>query len=273
MFFAAVEDVPGGGIAVRDLSSFVAIGDSFTEGLDDPGPGDSFVGWADRLAAMIAQQRPDFRYANLAIRGKVLQEIVDEQVPLAVALAPALVTFCGGGNDILTPAGDPDALAEVYEVAVAEMRAAGSDVVVFTGFDTKNTPVLRSLRGKIAIYNNHLRWIADRYHCPVVDLFSMTVLQDRRAWSEDRLHPSPEGHRRVALRVAEVLGLPTEDDWSRPWPPPTENPWMTQRKQDLKWAREHVVPWIGRHLRGESSGDGLRPKRPDLLPVCREDTR
>jgi lysophospholipase L1-like esterase len=245
----------------------VAIGDSFTEGLDDPGPGDTYVGWADRLAAMIASQQPDFRYANLAIRGKLLQEIVDEQIPLAVALKPKLVTFCGGGNDLLVPGSDPDALAEVYEIGVAHLRAAGSEVVIFTGFDTRNTPFLRSLRSRVAIYNAHLWSIAERYHCRVVDLWSMHVLLDKRAWSEDRLHPSPEGHRRVALRVARVLGLDGLEDWDTPWPPPVETDWMTQRKHDLKWAREHVVPWITRQLRGESMGDGLAPKRPDLLPL------
>jgi lysophospholipase L1-like esterase len=253
---------------VQDLDSFVAIGDSFTEGMDDPGPDGTFMGWADRLAAMISVQHGGFRYANLAIRGKTLQEIVDEQLPLAASLKPKLVAFCGGGNDILVPGTDPDALAEVYEIGVADLRAAGSEVIVFTGFDTKGTPFLRSLRGKIAIYNTHLWSVAERYHCRVVDLWAMHVLHDSRAWSEDRLHLSPEGHRRVALRAARVLGYETGEAWDAPWPPPEQSDWMTQRRRDLKWAREHVVPWIGRQLRGESMGDGLAPKRPELLPVC-----
>jgi lysophospholipase L1-like esterase len=255
---------------VQDIDSLVAIGDSFTEGLDDPAPNGAFAGWADRLAGMISVQRRDFRYANLAIRGKMLQEIVDEQIPLAAALKPKLVTFCGGGNDLLVPGSDPDALAEIYEIGVADLRAAGSEVLVFTGIDTKHTPFLRAIRGKIAIYNTHLWSIADRYHCRVVDLWSMGVLHDKRAWSADRLHPSPEGHHRVALRVAEVLGVPAEGDWNEAWPPPVEADWMTQRRHDLKWAREHVVPWIGRQFRGESMGDGLAPKRPELLPLCKD---
>ncbi|MFC6093841.1 SGNH/GDSL hydrolase family protein [Saccharothrix lopnurensis] len=250
------------------LDSFIALGDSFTEGLDDPAPAGGFVGWADRLAAVLSARQEGFRYANLAIRGKVLQEIVDEQVPLAVSLRPRLVTFCGGGNDILVPGSDPDAVAEIYEIAVADLRAAGCEVLVFTGFDPKHTPLLRSLRGKIAIYNNHLWSVAERYRCRVVDLWSMTVLHDRRAWSEDRLHLSAEGHRRVALRAAEVLGCEPGEEWDAPWPPPVDEDWMTQRRHDLRWAREHVVPWIGRQLRGESMGDGLAPKRPELLPVC-----
>lgn len=250
--------------------SLVAVGDSFTEGMDDPGPGDTYVGWADRLATLLAAEVPDFRYANLAIRGKMLPEIIEKQVPLAASLKPDLVTFCGGGNDIMVPNSDPDALGEQYEVAVADLRAAGCDVVIFTGFDTRSTPLLRSLRGKVAIYNSHLWSIAERYHCRMVDLWSMHALQDRRAWSEDRLHLSPEGHRRVALRIAEALGLTNDDEWNAPWPAAAEAEWMTQRRQDLRWAREHVVPWIGRLLRGESMGDGLAPKRPELLPIARK---
>lgn len=250
-------------------NSLVSVGDSFTEGMDDPGPGDTYLGWADRLAAMIAQQAPEFRYANLAVRGKMLQEIIDDQVSLAISLKPDLVTFCGGGNDIMLPNSDPDALAEVYEVAVADLRSAGCDVVIFTGFDTRSTPLLRSIRGKVAIYNTHLWSIAERYHCRMVDLWAMHPLHDRRAWSADRLHLSPEGHQRVALKAAEVLGLVDDQSWNEPWPALQQTDWVTQRKADLKWAREHVVPWIGRTIRGESMGDGMAPKRPDLLPMAR----
>ena len=114
------------------------------------------------------------------------------------------------------------------------------------------------------------KWsIAERYHCRMVDLWSMHVLHDRRAWSADRLHLSPEGHQRVALKVYEVLGLADDRSWSEPWPALEQADWVTQRKADLKWAREYVVPWIGRTIRGESMGDGMAPKRPELLPIAR----
>ncbi|MEY9213309.1 hypothetical protein ABH917_002755 [Thermobifida halotolerans] len=140
-------------------------------------------------------------------------------------------------------------------------------MVVFTGFDTGFQPVMKHLRGKVATYNMHLRAIADRHGCSVVDLWSMKVLQDRRAWSADRLHLSSEGHRRLALRVCEVLGVPVEGDWSEPWPQVPPLPWREARQEDLQWARQHLVPWIHRRLTGRSSGDGIRPKRPDLEPL------
>ena len=273
------------------IGSFVAIGDSFTEGLEDPDPGGGFRGWADRLAGALSAQRPGFRYANLAIRGKLLGEVVAEQVPRAVELAPDLVSLAAGGNDILRGT-DVDLLAAEFEPAVAKLQAAGCRVLIFTGFDPRMFPVIRLLRGRIAAYNMHLRGIADDHGCDLVDLWSMRVLRDTRAWSPDRLHLTTEGHRRVALRACEVLGVPVAEDWRAPileeplsrvpgtsgprtsgranralWPAQRSAPWLAARREDARWAREYAAPWLRRRLGGGSSGDGVPPKRPDLLPV------
>ncbi len=252
---------------MREWTSWVAVGDSFTEGMSDAGPDGSFVGWADRLADVLAARNPDFRYANLAVRGKMLREIVEEQVPIAVETKPDLVTLCGGGNDLIVPGSDVDAIAEQFEQAVVDLRTAGCEVVMFTGPDPRNQPVVRRVRGKVAIYNAHLRAIADRHGARLVDLWAMLPLADVRAWSDDRLHFSSEGHRRIALRTAEVLGVPVTEDWRDPWPPVEPLPWLRSRQADIAWTRTHLLPWVRRHLRGESMGDGLLPKRPELQPL------
>lgn len=252
------------------FGSYAAIGDSFTEGVGDPGPDGTYVGWADRFAVLLADQLPEndaFRYANLAVRGRLLDQIVAEQVPRAKELAPDLVTFCAGGNDIIRPGTDPDDVAERFERAVADLTSAVGTVMVTTGFDTRDVPVLRHLRGKIATYTAHVRAIADRYDCPVLDLWSLKSVQDRRAWDDDRLHLSPEGHTRVALRAAQVLGLPVPADPDQAWPPLPPRGTLEVRKDDIHWAKEYLVPWIGRRLRGESSGDHVEAKRPDLMPL------
>lgn len=263
------------------IESYAAIGDSFTEGVGDLGPDGTFVGWADRFAVILADQLPDpetapritgaahgnFRYANLAVRGRLLDQIVEEQVPRARELAPDLVSFCAGGNDIIRPGTDPDDVAERFERAVAELTESVGTVMVTTGFDTRGVPVLRHLRGKIATYTAHVRSIADRYDCPVLDLWSLRSVQDRRAWDGDRLHLSPEGHTRVALRAAQVLGLDVPADPDQEWPPQAHRGTLEVRRDTINWAREYLVPWIGRRLRGESSGDHVEAKRPDLLPL------
>ncbi|MFF1374685.1 SGNH/GDSL hydrolase family protein [Streptomyces sp. NPDC058308] len=244
------------------FNSYAALGDSFTEGVGDPGPDGAFVGWADRLAVLLDDRVPEhtFRYANLAVRGKLLDQVVEDQLPRAKELAPDLVTFCAGGNDIIRPGTDPDEVAERFERAVADLSSAVGTVMVTTGFDTRGVAVLKHLRGKIATYNMHVRAIADRYGCPVLDLWSLRTVQDRRAWDGDRLHLSAEGHTRVALRAGQVLGLDVPADPDQAWPPLPPRGTLEVRRDDIHWAREYLVPWIGRRIRGESSGDHVEAK-------------
>ncbi|MBK1785317.1 SGNH/GDSL hydrolase family protein [Prauserella cavernicola] len=256
------------------INSYVAIGDSFTEGLNDRLPDGSFRGWADRLAGILAAGEAGFAYANLAVRGKMLAEIMTEQLPIAVETRPDLVTVCAGGNDIIVPGADVDAIAASFEEGIAALRAKGIEVVIFTGPDTKQMSVMNILRGKVAIYNANLWAIAERHGAKVVDLWAMDALHDIRAWSDDRLHFTPEGHRRIALRTAEVLGVPTGQDWREPWPEIDGHPnWLTLRRSDLEWTRVHLLPWIRRQLRGESMGDGITPKRPRLAPLAERSAR
>jgi lysophospholipase L1-like esterase len=249
------------------LGTFVALGDSFTEGVGDPYPDGSCQGWADRFARQLAVVSPGLRYANLAIRGKLLGQVIDEQIPAAVALAPDLVSVAAGGNDLLRPRADPDALAAEFERGVTALRATGARVLVFTGFDPGGFPLIRLIRGKAAAYNAQLRQIARRHGCLHVDLWSMRVLADPREWSADRLHLAPDGHRRVALHACEVAGVRVAEDWRELLPPEPRPGWLTARQQDLAWARSYAAPWLGRRLRGVSSGDEMEAKRPALLPL------
>ncbi|GAA3075002.1 hypothetical protein GCM10020254_18660 [Streptomyces goshikiensis] len=84
-------------------TSFVAVGDSFTEGMSDGLPDGSYRGWADLLAARLAAREPGFRYANLAVRGKLIGQIAGEQAPVAAGMGADLVTLVGGLNDALRP--------------------------------------------------------------------------------------------------------------------------------------------------------------------------
>jgi lysophospholipase L1-like esterase len=258
-------------------ASFVAIGDSFTEGLNDAVSGAGFRGWADRLAGLLAAEYPGLRYANLAVRGKLLREIVAEQVPAAAAMTPGLVSLGGGGNDILRPGADPDSLAELFDAAVARLRETGSRVLIFTLADPGAFPVVRLVRGRLAAYNMHLRAIADVHDCYLVDLWSMRFLRSASAWSDDRLHLTARSHQRVALRACEVLGVPATEDWRAPLaadPAPatvdalTRAAWLAARRDDIRWAREYLAPWVSRRLHGTSSGDGLSAKRPSLEVIA-----
>ncbi|HVB42350.1 MAG TPA: SGNH/GDSL hydrolase family protein [Streptosporangiaceae bacterium] len=263
---------------MREFRSFAALGDSFTEGVGDPcgADGTGCRGWADRFAGQLARHRPGLRYANLAVRGKLLAEMLDEQVPAAIAMAPDLVSLAAGGNDLLRPRTDPDDLAAEFELAVSRLTAAGCTVLAFTGFDPKAFPVLRLMRGKSAVLTMYIRAIASRYHCLIADLWTMRILTDRRLWTPDRLHLTPDGHRRVALLACEAAGVPVAADWRAPLTSPQVRPgpvgatatWLGARWNDLEWISEHVAPYLSRRLHGVSSGDGRSAKRPVLTQVA-----
>jgi len=247
---------------------FVAIGDSFTEGIGDPEPTlpGGHRGWADRVAEVLAGQVDDFAYANLAVRGKLIGQIVADQIEPALALSPDLVTFSAGGNDVIRPGGDPDAVAQLFEDAVVRLTATGATLVLFTGIDTAFTPVFRGIRGRVAIYNENIRAIADRYDCIVADQWALKEVQDMRFFDDDRLHFNSLGHHEVARMVLRTLNVPNALVAMQPGPVPVRT-WRQARTGDLVWARAYLVPWVLRRLRHQSSGDAITAKRPDALPV------
>ncbi|EFP00835.1 hypothetical protein CRE_09951 [Caenorhabditis remanei] len=244
-------------------SRFVAIGDSFTEGLGDPDPGSpgGLRGWADRFAEVLAEHDPEFAYANLAVRGKLIGQITDEQLDIALDLRPDLVSVCAGGNDVIRPGTDPDAVAEQLESIVSRLRDTGATVILFTGVDTRFQPVFRSIRGKVAIFNENVRKVAQRNDCFVVDQWALEQLQDSRYWAGDRLHLNALGHHTIARAALDALNVPNDLAPLDPPPLPVRT-WREARKEDVVWAREHLVPWVIRRIKHVSSGDHIEPKRP-----------
>lgn len=246
---------------------FVAVGDSFTEGIGDPDPAvpGGHRGWADRVAEVLAQDVDDFAYANLAVRGKLIAQIVRDQIEPAAALKPDLISICAGGNDVIRPRTDPDEIAVQLDDAVSRLASTGAAIVLFTGIDTGFTPVFRAFRGKVAIYNENVRAIADRHDCIVADQWALKVVQDARFFDDDRLHYNALGHHEVARMVLRALNVPNDLQAMQPDPVPMRS-WREARADDIGWAREHLVPWVLRRLRHQSSGDHIEAKRPDAMP-------
>jgi lysophospholipase L1-like esterase len=248
---------------------YVAIGDSFTEGVGDADPArpNGVRGWADRVAEVLATTADDFGYANLAVRGRTMRPILAQQLEPAIAMAPDLVTVYAGGNDLIRPRCDVDALAELYDDAVARLGATGATVGLFTAFDPGGGGPFTRLRGRFAVYNERVREIADRHGCVVLDSWRMRPEHPELMWSEDRLHLGPLGHRAVAIEVLDTLGVAHELALSDPTGSLGETPFRAGRRADLDWAVKHAVPWVKRRLTGKSSGDGVTAKRPTLAPI------
>ncbi|GHJ20714.1 SGNH/GDSL hydrolase family protein [Streptomyces albus] len=251
--------------------SFVALGDSFTEGMSDQLPDGSYRGWADLLAVRLAAREPEFRYANLAVRGKLIGQIAADQIAPAAAMRPDLVTLVGGLNDVLRPGCDVARVCALLEESVAALAPACGTLVLMRS-PGRRGPVLERYRPRMEQLFSFIDQLAARYGALVVDLFSSPALGDPRMWADDRLHLTAEGHRRVAEAVWQRLGLPAETDWNTPLPPAAPPSWPARRAADLRFTRVHLLPWIGRRLTGRSSGDGRAPKRPELAPLACGDT-
>jgi hypothetical protein len=134
---------------------------------------------------------------------------------------------------------------------------------MFNGPDIGMTPVLNRLRGKVAIYNENLRAIAQRHDAIVADMWALRELSDPRMWAPDRLHFSPVGHNTIAAMVLDALAIEHSLEPFSP-EPLTSLRWRDARASDIGWAREYLVPWVLRRVRHQSSGDDVVPKRPNF---------
>ncbi len=249
--------------------SYVAVGDSFTEGMDDAYPDGTYRGWADLVATRLAVEAgPDFRYANLAIRGRLFPRVVDEQVPSALAMKPDLISFAAGGNDVLRRNFDPDALVARFDDVVRQLRSGGADVVLFRFADVMaRLPGQRLVAPRVQLLNRAVGETAERHGAILVDLYADDTYLNPMLWSTDRLHLSAAGHRRVAAQVLSALGVGCDEDWLLVPERPLPKPWLTARADDVRWAAQHLVPWLRRRLTGRSSGDTVTAKRPTLTPL------
>ncbi|MEI5102425.1 SGNH/GDSL hydrolase family protein [Streptomyces sp. PmtG] len=238
-----------------NYTSLVAVGDSFTEGMSDLLPDGGYRGWADVLAERVAARTPGFRYANLAVRGKLIGQIVDEQVDVAAGLGADVITLVGGLNDTLRPKCDMGRVRGLLERAVETLAPSCKQLVLMRS-PGREGPVLERFRPRMEELFGFVDDLAARHGALVVDLYGAMSLGDQRMWDVDRLHLTAEGHRRVAEAVWQTLGYAPEDDWRAPLPPAVSASWAARRAADARFARRHLAPWIGRRLTGRSSGDG-----------------
>ncbi|MFV0435408.1 MAG: SGNH/GDSL hydrolase family protein [Leucobacter sp.] len=242
---------------------YVAIGDSFTEGVGDELPDGSVRGWADLVAQGIADAAGEpIQYANLAIRGRLLAPIIAEQLEPALALHPTLVSFNGGGNDILRPRANLSQITLDTVAAMLRVREAGAEPLILSGANpTAGLPGGSRVQAKGDALARAVLQHAEYLGIRTADNWSDPTLARLEYWSPDRLHLAPVGHHRVATNVLRALEYGAPSDWiidAAPIPRPT-------RREQIAYTREHVVPWVKRRLTGRSSGDGRTAKHPEWV--------
>jgi len=240
---------------------FVAIGDSFTEGVGDDLPDGRVRGWADLVAQGWAEAAGEpVEYANFAIRGKLVRPIVAEQLEPALALKPTHLSFNGGGNDMLRPRTSVTSVLAAFSRVVERCDEEGVQLILLSGAN----PSAQLPLGRVVQRRGDLLSAAVSYaYRDRSDIVRAMNWPDRELssppyWSDDRLHMNARGHHRVAARVLTALGMEPPTGW---WSLPP----LPAGAERGAYYRDHLGPWVRRRLTGTSSGDGRQPKHPDWV--------
>jgi lysophospholipase L1-like esterase len=256
----------------RRVERYVALGDSTTEGLDDPDGAGGYRGWADRLAERIAAQQGALAYANLGVRGRRARQVKEEQLGPALALRPDLATVVAGMNDLLVGGFDARAIAGDIGDMQRALVELGCVVLTFTIPDIARrlaiSPIARVLSARTRALDEEIRRVSAASGALLLDFAAYPIAADPRMWSRDRLHVNAAGHARIAAALANLLALPGSDDrWLDPLPAPVAAGLRVRITDHVTWSRDYLVPWLWRRVRGRSAGDQRAPKLPSLTPV------
>ncbi len=187
------------------MTVYVALGDSFTAGLESGQPR-----WADEVARALG---PETRYENLAWVGATSADVEEKQLARALELRPDVVTLVCGANDVLESV-RPDSAAYARRLSrmFARLRseAPGADVVTATYPDISRFLDLRPrsrarVEEGLRAFNAACRSVARRHGVALLEGFHHPAASDRGAYADDGFHPSPEGHRRAAAEFLRAL--------------------------------------------------------------------
>ena len=226
-----------------------------------------YRGWADRVADEMAKANSGFTYVNLAIRGKLLGQVVEDQVPTALSFVTGpdtLVSFHAGANDALRPGYQADVAIALYKEAVRLIAKSGAKVMLFTVLENTGNKGRGALvwEKRFSEFNKGVREVGAEVGAIVVDANQERFFSDRRFLAFDRLHLNADGHDRCAQAVLEKLELPFDPAWRTPLPPAKKTPWVVEKSVTVAWFFVFALPWIIRRIRGKSSGDGRSAKYP-----------
>ena len=205
---AGRELVSGVGPRGRVVSTYVALGDSFTAGRESI----EAERWADRLATGLRTVNPDLVYRNLAVDGASSAEVL-EQLPEALALRPDLVTVICGANDVLlTSRPDVDGYEERFDEILGRLREGAPEAAILTATAPESWHFMElrprtkaRLVKALADLNAVTRSVAARHKVPCINVASHPGLTDRANFSADGLHPSTLGHERAVEEISVSL--------------------------------------------------------------------
>jgi lysophospholipase L1-like esterase len=221
----------------------VAMGDSSVYGIGDIGGKESQVGygWTGRLAHDLQATK----YLNLSKNGARASDVLNEQLPSALAVRADLALICVGGNDALRNNFDPVKVAHSLYKVINELEANGTVVVLLAIHDpSRIAPAPKSIKcvllDRALQVNAALRWAASKTNAFLIETIDREEIYDRNNWHIDRMHPGPRGHQILADLVRRELSLPRRSKEKLP----------THSNQETKaktiWLLTNGFKWFAR---------------------------
>jgi phosphatidylinositol alpha 1,6-mannosyltransferase len=173
------------------------------------------------------------------------------------------VSILMGANDLVGRRADVTALAAELESAVRVLRATGADVLLVTPFLPRRR-ASRLFARRFAHFASELRRIAESTGAILLDLEALPAIGDLELWAHDKVHLRSGGHRFLAYRAADLLGVPdaealggldaalhADDEPGAPG----------------SWLARDALPWAWRRLRGRTAGDGVTAKHTGYVVI------
>lgn len=253
--------------------SYVAIGDSLTEGLGDFDFEVSRFGcgWADRLAELMARSAHEagenFKFANLALRGSSMLQVLTAQLEDAIRLKPDVVTIMAGANDFMRSKRSHPELRALLRGAIERLHNQGTHVVVANTVNPTHLRLFRPWIFKARQMTQLIEQVAAEYEAPVLNVYGIQDFRNLEMWCSDLVHFSGHGHIKIANRAAALLsidhGFEEADlkDMQKP------NPTFGEK---VRWLKEDAIPYVIRRIKRTSSGDGMEPKHDGYVKLVRK---
>ncbi|MFD0305482.1 SGNH/GDSL hydrolase family protein [Streptomyces sp. NPDC127119] len=227
---------------------FVALGDSLTEGVGDP-VGDGWRGWAALLAAGLAPSGASVEFRNLAVSGAQTRDVLERQLPVALAERPDLASVVIGVNDTLRCTFDIHAVAERLDEVYAALTGQGAVLLTACLPDPGTMlglpgALARPLARRQRAVNAVVHALSERYGAVHLHAAEGDWVAERGMWSADRLHPGERGHRQLALHFHALLveaGVA-----SGPVPSAVAEFPGPSRAASLRWLATSGTGWVAR---------------------------
>lgn len=187
---------------------YAVLGDSIAQGVGDPSPGYEPRGWADRVAAVLAEARPGLAYLNTGRIGATSDQVLAEQLPAVLEFRPDLVHLTCGGNDLFLAGGDLTQLRTNLDTLFGTLARTGAQVVTFTLADVwqvERMAPMRPMRDRMAALNDLVRELAARYDALLLELWDHPLRLREDLMSADLIHFSMSGHAVLASDMVRML--------------------------------------------------------------------